>query len=121
MILVMMDHMAELKTLYVPPLPIEYPCTTVHVPIVDESEIRVNVRDFQLLVALIEDLEHHFADAVNPWPITTHTSPKHVSFGSHAVSAITVAHSDYHSHKHGLMGHDVTFYPDQHMGSGPDE
>jgi hypothetical protein len=30
------------------------------------------------VVKLIEDLEHHFAEAVNPQPITTNASPKHV-------------------------------------------
>jgi hypothetical protein len=39
MILDMMDQVAELKTLDAPQFPIEYHHTTVHVPIVDESEI----------------------------------------------------------------------------------
>ncbi len=73
------------------------------------------------MVTLIEKLECHFADAINPQPITTHASPKHVSFGSCAVNAIVAAHSDRHSGKHGLMDHDMEFYHNQHMGPGPDE
>jgi hypothetical protein len=40
------------------------------------------------LVTLIKDLECHFADAINPQHINTHTSPKHVSFGSRAVNEL---------------------------------
>jgi hypothetical protein len=47
MILDMTDHVAELKTLGTPPFPIEYRHAMVHVPIVDESEIRVNITDYQ--------------------------------------------------------------------------
>ncbi len=121
MILDMMDHVAELKTLDVPPFPIEYRCATVHVPIVDESKIRVSIADYQPVVKLIEDLECHFALAIHPQPITTHASLKHVSFGSRTIDAIIAAHSDCHSGKHGLMDTDMVFYYDQHMGSGPDE
>jgi hypothetical protein len=121
MILDIMDHVAELKTLDAPPFPIEYCYATLHDPIVDESKIRVNVTDYQPFVALIKDLKCRFDDAVNPQPITTHTSPRHVSFGSHAINAIPTVHSDCHSHKHGLIDHDILFYHDQHMGSGPDE
>jgi hypothetical protein len=39
MILDMMDQVAELKTLDAPQFPIEYHCTMMHVPIVDESKI----------------------------------------------------------------------------------
>jgi hypothetical protein len=88
MILDMTDHVTELKTLDAPPFPIVYRCTTVHVPIMDESKIRVGIVDYQPVVKLIEDLEHHFAETINPLPITTHASPKHVSFGSCAVVAI---------------------------------
>jgi hypothetical protein len=73
------------------------------------------------LIKLIEDLECHFAEAINPQPITTHTSPKHVSFGSCTINPIVAVYSDCHSSKHGLMDHDMVFYHDQHMGSGPDE
>jgi hypothetical protein len=78
MILDMTDHVAELKTLDAPPFPIEYRCAMVHVPIVDESKIRVSIADYQPVVKLIEDLACHFAEAVYPQPITTHTSHKHV-------------------------------------------
>jgi hypothetical protein len=121
MILDMMDHAAELKTLYAPPFPIEYCCTMVHVPIVDESKIRVSIVDYQPVDNLIEDLERQFAEAIHPPPITTHASPKHVSYGSCAIDAIVAAHSDCHSGKHGLRDTDMAFYHDQHMGSGPDE
>jgi hypothetical protein len=120
MILDMMDH-AEVKTLNAPPFPIEYCHATVHAPIVDKSEIRVSIADYQPAVKLITNLEHHFSEAVNLQPITTHASPKHVFFGSRAVNAIVAAHSDCHSSKHGLMDNDMVFYHDQHMGSGPDE
>jgi hypothetical protein len=73
------------------------------------------------VVKIIEDLERHFAEAIHPLPITTHASPKHISFGSRAVDAIVTAHSVCHSSKHGLMDTDMAFYHDQHMGSGPDE
>jgi hypothetical protein len=112
----MMDHVAEVKTLDAPPFPIEYSCAKVHVPIVDESKITVSIADYQLVVKLIEDLECHFAESLNPQPITTHASPKHVSFGSCAINAIVAAHSDRHSGKHGLMNNDTAFYHDQHMG-----
>jgi hypothetical protein len=92
-----------------------------YVPIVDESKIKVSIANYQPVVKLIEDLECHFAEAVNLPPITTHTSPKHFSFGSCAVNTIVTAHSDCHSGKHGLMDTDMAFYHDQHMGSGPDE
>jgi hypothetical protein len=121
MILDMMDHVAELKTLDAPPFPIEYRRATVHVPIVDNSKIRVSIADYQPVVKLIEELECHFAAAVHPPPITTHASPKHVFSGSHAIDAIVAAHSDRHSGKHGLMNTDLVFYYEQHMGSGPDE
>jgi hypothetical protein len=121
MILDVTDHIAELKTLGAPPFPIEYRCTMVHVPIMDESKIRVSIADYHPVVKLIEDLERHFAEALNPPSITTHASPKHVSFGSCAVKAIIAAYSDCHSGKHGLMDTDTVFYHDQHMGTGPDE
>ncbi len=121
MILDMTDHATELKTLDAPPFPIEHRCATVHVPIMDKSKIRVSIADYQPVVKLIEDLECHFAEAINTLPITTHASPKHISFKSHAVKAIVAAHSDCHSGKHGLMDTDMVFYHDQHMGSGPDE
>ncbi len=73
------------------------------------------------MVKLIEELERHFAAAVRPLPITTHASPKHVSFRSPTVDAIVAVHSNCHSGKHGLMDTDLAFYHDQHMGSGPDE
>ncbi len=60
MILDMMDHIAELKTLDAPSFPIEYRCAMVHVPIMDESKIRVSIADYQPVVKLIEDLECHF-------------------------------------------------------------
>ncbi len=78
MILNTTDHIAELKTLDAPPFPIEYHCATVYVPIVDESKNRVSIVDYQPVVKLTEDLECHFAEAVNPPPITTHASPKHL-------------------------------------------
>jgi hypothetical protein len=56
-ILDMTDHIAELKTLDVPPFPIEYCRTMVHAPIMDKSEIRVSIADYQPVVKLIEDLE----------------------------------------------------------------
>ncbi len=121
MILDMTDHIAELKTLNAPPFPIEYHQATVHVPIVDESKIRVSIADYQPVVKLIEELECHFAAAVHLPPITTHASPKQVSFGSCNVDAIVAAHSDCHFGKHGLMDTDLAFYHDQQMGSGPDE
>jgi hypothetical protein len=121
MILDMMDHIAELKTLDAPPFTIECCHAMVHVPIMDKFEIRVSITDYQLVVTLIEDLECHFAAALYPPPITTYASPKHVSFGSCAVDAIIAAHSDCHSGKHGLMDTDLAFYHDQHMGSDPDE
>jgi hypothetical protein len=121
MILDMKDHDTKLKTLDMAPFPIEYRCARVHVPIVDESKIRVSIVDYQPVVKLIEELERHFAAAVHPPPITTHASPKHVSFGSCAVDTIVAAHSDRHSGKHGLMDTELVFYHDQHMGSGPDE
>ena len=80
MVLDMMDHVAELKPLDLPFFPIEYCCTTVHVPIMDKSKIRVSIVDYQPVVKLIEELERHFAAAVHPPPISTHASPKHVSF-----------------------------------------
>ncbi len=79
MILDMMDHLAEIKTLDAPPFPIEYRSTMVHVPIVDKSEIRVSIADYQPVVKLIEDFEIHFAAAVQSPLITTHASPKHIS------------------------------------------
>jgi hypothetical protein len=80
MILDVMDHVAELKTLVAPPFPIEYRRAMVHVPIMDKSKIRVSIVDYQPVVKLIEELERHFAAAVHPPPISTHASPKHVSF-----------------------------------------
>jgi hypothetical protein len=121
MILDMMDHVAELKTLDMPPFPIEYCRATVHVPIVNESKIRVSIANYQPVLKLIEYLECHFAEAINPQPISTHASPKHISFGSCAIYAIIAAHSDCHSGKHGFTDNDMAFYHDQHMGSGPDE
>ncbi len=117
----MTDHVAELKTLDAPPFPIEYCPTMVHVPIVAKSKIRVSIADSQSVGKLIENLECHFAEAVHPPPITTHISPKHISFGSCTIDAIVAVHSDCHSGKHGLMDTDMVFYHDQHMGSGPDE
>ncbi len=71
MILDMTDHVAELKTLDALPFPIEYCHAMVHVPIVDKSEIRVSIADYQPVVKLIEGLECHFAEAVNrPLPPT---------------------------------------------------
>jgi hypothetical protein len=93
----------------------------VHVLIVDEPKIRVSSADYQPVVKLIEDLEHHFAAAVHPPPITTHASAMHISFGSCAVNAIFAVHSDCHSSKHGLMDTDLAFYHDQQIDSGPDE
>jgi hypothetical protein len=94
----------------------------VHVPIVDKSKIRVSIMDYQPVVTkLIEDLECHFAAAVQPPPITTHASLKHFSFGSCAVDTILTVHSDCHSGKHGSMDTDMAFYHDQHMRSGHDE
>jgi hypothetical protein len=121
MTLDMTDHVTELKTLDAPPFPIEYSHATVHVPIVDKSKIRVSIADYQPVVKLIEELECHFAAAVHPPPITTHASPKHVSFESCAIDTIVTAHIDCHSGKHGSMYTDLAFYHDQHMGSGPDE
>ncbi len=121
MILDMMDYLAELNTLDAPPFPIEYHSTTVHVPIVDESKIRVSIANYQPVVKLIEELECHFAAAVHPPPINTHASPKHIFFGSCTIDAIVTVHSNCHSGKHGLMDTDLAFYHDQHMGSGSDE
>jgi hypothetical protein len=121
MILDMTDHITELKTLDVPSFPIEYRCTMVHVSIVDESKIRVSIADYQQVVKLIEDLERHFAEAINPQLITTHASPKHDSFVSCTFDAIIAAHSDRHSDKHGLMDNDMVFYHNLHIGSGSDE
>jgi hypothetical protein len=72
MILDMMDHVAELKTLDAPPFPIEYRHATVHVPIVDESKIRVSIVDYQPVVKLIEELERHFCYSHPP---TAHYHP----------------------------------------------
>ncbi len=121
MILDMMDHVAELKTLDAPSFPIEYRRAMVHVRIVEESKIQVSTADYQPVVKLIEDLECHFAEAINPQPITTHASPKHISFVSCAINAIIAVHSDHRSGKHGLMDHDMAFYHNQHMGSGLDK
>jgi hypothetical protein len=79
MILDMTDHIAKFRTLDAPPFPIKYCHTTVHVSIVDKSQSQVSIVDIQPVVKLIEDLERHFAEAVNPQPITTCTSPKHIS------------------------------------------
>jgi hypothetical protein len=115
MILDMTDHVAELGTLDAPPFPMEYRCATVHVPIMDKSKIEVSIADYQPVVKLIEDLERHFAAAIHPPPITTHASPKHVSFRSCAVDSIIAVHFDCHSGKHGLMDTDLAFYHDQHI------
>ncbi len=69
MVLDMMDHVAELKPLDLPFFPIEYCCTTVHVPIMDKSKIRVSIVDYQPVVKLIEELECHFSAAVHPRPL----------------------------------------------------
>ncbi len=114
----MTDDVAELKTLDTPPFPIKYRHTMEHVPIVDESKSQVNVTDYQPVVALIKDLECHFAGTVTPLPIATHNSPKYVSFGSCAVRTGFAAHSDYHSNRHSLMNYDMTFYHDHHMETG---
>jgi hypothetical protein len=116
MILDMTNHVAELKTLDASSFPIEYHRATVHVPIMDESEIRVSIADYQPVVKLIEELECHFSAVVHPPPIITHASPKHVSFGSCTISAIVAAHSDCYSGKHGLIDTDLAFYHEQHRG-----
>ncbi len=59
MILDMTGHVAELKTLDAPsPFPIEYCCTTIHVPIMNEPKIRVSTADYKPVpvVKLIDDL-----------------------------------------------------------------
>jgi hypothetical protein len=122
-ILDMTDHIAELKTLDAQPFPIEYHRATVHVPIVivDKSKIGVSIADYEPVVKLIENLEHHFTAAIHPQPFPIHASPKCVSFGSHTIDTFVAAHSDCHSGKHELMDADLAFYHDQLMGSGPDE
>jgi hypothetical protein len=117
MILDLVDNVADLKSLDCPPFPIEYHCTTVHVPIVDKSAISVNAAAFQPTIMVIKDLERYFAAAVSVLPAAPDSS-KHVSFGSRAIGTSPSTSVESMSAKHGLMDSEMMYYHDQDMGTG---
>jgi hypothetical protein len=120
MILDLVDNVANLKSLDCPPFPIKYRRATVHVPIVDESAVSVNTATFHPTITVIKDLERYFAATISVLPAAPE-SPKHVSFGSSAISTTPSTHVESTLTKHGLMDSEMMYYHDQDMGTGPYE
>ncbi len=118
MILDLVDNVANLKSLDCPPFPIEYCRATVHVPIMDASAVSVNTATFQPTITVIEDLERNFTATISVLPAAPEL-PKHVSFGSRAISTTPSAHVESTSTKHGLMDSEMMYYHDQDMGTAP--
>ena len=81
------DHVAELKALDTSPFPIEYRRATVHVPMIDETNVPVNLARYKDVIQEVQNLEKYFADkcAASKPAILKNGRPR-VHFGTSALA-----------------------------------
>jgi hypothetical protein len=87
MIINLSNNVADMRALDASPFPLEYRCTTVHVPIVDKANAaRIHLSTAHLnMIKEIEALERHFSAASHVTEVPDDNANRHVSFKSHAV------------------------------------
>jgi hypothetical protein len=126
MIINLSDNVADMRALDASPLPLEYRCAMVHVPIVDETDAAcIHLSTAHLdMIKEIKALERHFSATSHVADVPDNNANKRVSFGSHAVgqpmlyttgNLILALCQDSLLGKHGLFDSPMDNYSDPQL------
>ena len=94
MILDLVDNFAECKYLDCPAFPIEYRCTSNHVPVTDETSATVQVAESAKIIEELTNLERYYEAKVQAGSSVGNIGKLAVHFGTKSVVNAVIIDSD---------------------------